>query len=1025
MNIHFLQLPQNPFADAPTSPTAFGNTSPMPSHSPMAGATDKNVDFTDKLRRALESDNRTDYESRLLFEEIKNSQFFETFNERNSATLFEKNAFIHLCKRLKYEKFPAKQVVFRQNDVSNGKLYLIYSGEVSIVIKSGESMANSAQPKSSAPLKTDPNKQDEPKSAVLKQTLKRGDSLAESSPEGNNAKSNKVIPTITLNHPNKSKFASTSDDIKEKSLKIDKSMLNSSKEDSLMGTPKGGNRKKDSINLHGLSGFHEGVTQNNIDNDKGTGHSHASRRTVRNLKNHQAEQESPRSVEAKKQSEKEARIKLLHAKLRAATNVTLGAIKFGKIASKKNRKSSEEEESMLSLEELIRKYGKLENKIEKGAFFGERALFMNNPRAATIITNTECEFLVMNQRDFNFVSDNFDSKRKQRIKFMMDYIPDIENINAYEAVERILYVLQEKTYERGSLITNEGDAGEYIHIICDGTCDMLKNIKIEEAADKDNLGGLKRLAKGNCPQEHQITVCKIQRGVFIGEELLYDHRNKYSFSVKVTSAFAKVYSIHRANYFSKLSGTVQTEIQKIFNSKVMKYASLIRDLVSTKYPDMLVVSNNQRNKDLGQLLLNDKLVLKQKENSIFDSPKEDTLHSFQRKEKRASTFKLNANKPGTYFEQDSPFFNHTPEHVRQKTETFGELKQKKHAMSPFMRAMVPSQSTGSLRPAFPSGLRAFTQGDEDVEEQKGFMDSVKISDILNHRTKITSRTESPCQSDYIPVNRKSCRTLAPLAAKPRHSGLGVSTTRESNGSFGQTTSIPSSSVTERPSKLISADPATRISTFESDDLQEDKIVPSPTVLQKHVSDGYPAARIDSLFKRSQRKLRKKFIAIETRAGQAQMSPQAEYCYLSSEDLYLTQSSLPKTEKWAKNEDFSYFGKNDSIIKSPTGPKGLLYKGQNSHTKSNPGLLDHSHFLTATPLLEGARDEITDKEKHNKLKRQNSDKEETHSARLKRKHQIRLQLRSKRDRESLQIQRNTSISKAENKINSARGESQQH
>lgn len=83
----------------------------------------------------MHSDARTDYEAKLLYEHIKHFSFFQTFNERNAGNNFESEAFSQLCKNAKYEKLPPGRVIFKQGDTSDGKMYIVYSGEVAVVTK--------------------------------------------------------------------------------------------------------------------------------------------------------------------------------------------------------------------------------------------------------------------------------------------------------------------------------------------------------------------------------------------------------------------------------------------------------------------------------------------------------------------------------------------------------------------------------------------------------------------------------------------------------------------------------------------------------------------------------------------------------------------------------------------------------------------------------------------------------------------------------------------------------------------------
>lgn len=49
---------------------------------------------------------------------------------------------------------------------------------------------------------------------------------------------------------------------------------------------------------------------------------------------------------------------------------------------------------------LWRRLGKTILEMSTGEFFGEKALIENKPRAATIITKTACEFMILMKKDF-------------------------------------------------------------------------------------------------------------------------------------------------------------------------------------------------------------------------------------------------------------------------------------------------------------------------------------------------------------------------------------------------------------------------------------------------------------------------------------------------------------------------------------------------------------------------------------------------------------------------------------------------
>ena len=47
----------------------------------------------------------------------------------------EYSGLIYLCKHMKYEKFNPEDVIIEQGEVTNGKMYLVYSGELNVLTK--------------------------------------------------------------------------------------------------------------------------------------------------------------------------------------------------------------------------------------------------------------------------------------------------------------------------------------------------------------------------------------------------------------------------------------------------------------------------------------------------------------------------------------------------------------------------------------------------------------------------------------------------------------------------------------------------------------------------------------------------------------------------------------------------------------------------------------------------------------------------------------------------------------------------
>ena len=623
---HQLSSPCGRFDSTRLPPSVFASTSRPPSQL----LTEKPVDRPEKIRRILESDQRTDYEGQLLYEHIKTFPFFETLNEQKTNNHFEKNAFIYLCKKAKFEKHPFKKVLFQESNPSNGKMYLVYSGEVSIMSKKQASFYNiiDIKPQGSNSKEELDNNQDarEPlvskhdiqatKPEILVTTFKDPNDLQDTRFSGleppSRQRRSKIgfLPTINKDSPvkiimNEKEALKTGTDLfrrERRSIMLNRLSISPSPQ--LSVTPVQDEAKYSTKNSNRR-------TTLQLMGKRGTKLIHASQILQQPIQEEQLE-----STRSKTNT-------TLKHKFKAITRMTLSSIRMDRL-NNSNLKSSasqsldgsiiiEEAPEPPDFETYLADYGILVNKVEKGGSFGERAFFESQVRLETAIANTDCEFLVMNKRDFLYISQNYDSKRKHMIQFMIDFIPDVENIAAYDFLENLLNTLREKTYDRGSYVIQEGDTGDDFYVLCEGSCEIIKNIKVYDTVNpKDKSNTFKKMLRVGGTQNHQLPVCTIQKGVFIGEEILIKPKNTYDFSVKVTSAYAKAFAISKIDFIEKFPFTTNGEVHQIYNSKVTKYATLIKDLLAKRHPDMMLLQNTHTEKDLEQFLNHEQLLVSPK-----------------------------------------------------------------------------------------------------------------------------------------------------------------------------------------------------------------------------------------------------------------------------------------------------------------------------------------------------------------------------------------------------------------------------
>lgn len=86
----------------------------------------------DDLPTILNTQRRTLTQAGILYKAIQEFEFLKKFRDENSE-LNDDEAIIHLCQNLGYEVHEGGSVIFREGDVANEKMYLVFSGEAIIV----------------------------------------------------------------------------------------------------------------------------------------------------------------------------------------------------------------------------------------------------------------------------------------------------------------------------------------------------------------------------------------------------------------------------------------------------------------------------------------------------------------------------------------------------------------------------------------------------------------------------------------------------------------------------------------------------------------------------------------------------------------------------------------------------------------------------------------------------------------------------------------------------------------------------
>lgn len=178
-----------------------------------------------------------------------------------------------------------------------------------------------------------------------------------------------------------------------------------------------------------------------------------------------------------------------------------------------------------ALKSKLKEYHIVNKVLQVGEAFGEKALTNPNAkRSASILTNSDCEFIILHKDDFLKIFARFSLHNKRKIDFLRANIPDMDQVSSRATFEDYMYSVQQLDLVKGNIITEEGYSGKKIYILAQGTCTVHKELPDRRPES------LKMMTK---PRFETIQVNEIGPGTMIGEELIFTTEKKYKYTVKV------------------------------------------------------------------------------------------------------------------------------------------------------------------------------------------------------------------------------------------------------------------------------------------------------------------------------------------------------------------------------------------------------------------------------------------------------------------------------------------------------------
>ena len=500
----------------------------------------KKIDFI------LRKTERTLNDAIVLYKQLKFFQFFKNFKHQNS-NIRVIEALIHLSRVIRYEYHPPRSILFSKGDISNKKIYLIYSGEVATW-------------------------------------------NSELSP----------FTEIESNHVPYDQGLATSYDIISKSAETTPRLI--SQIDDQEHTPKTSNNEQNLLEIHNQPKIIKLIPvpndNNCVEENEQNVYTDDFISSRDDLKCSQIQKRSlaepikARSLERLDLDFRMSPLNLIDTIKGSSTTVhgLRSPLKCNKKIVKSlfqsrlgitTRRNSSSKDTVVNQDQNQEKTNEgeaspkiMRRVLMKGRNFGEKVLEYEQYRGETAMTLTDCEILSFTQDDYKYLMLQYHNKNSSLTSFLLDCIPGLEKVSMQKRFENLITHFEEEIFHIHSLIISEKRKGKTIFLLYKGFCELVKDIEL--SIPIDSKLGLQR--KPHTPSNRAI-ICVLRPGLFIGEEILFNECQEYEQTIKASSAKTKVLKIDAEKFKSLMTDDIINELKRLWLQKKAQNNSLLSEKV--------------------------------------------------------------------------------------------------------------------------------------------------------------------------------------------------------------------------------------------------------------------------------------------------------------------------------------------------------------------------------------------------------------------------------------------------------------
>lgn len=151
-----------------------------------------------------------------------------------------------------------------------------------------------------------------------------------------------------------------------------------------------------------------------------------------------------------------------------------------------------------------------------GSSFGELALMYNNPRASTVIAQTDCVLWALDRLTFRKLLLGSSFQKRLMYDELLKNMPILQSLTTYDRA-KLADALDTEFYEPGQKIVREGDVGENFYLIEYGECDISKAGKgvINRLKSHDYFGEIALL--NDLPRQATVTATEKTKVATLGK----------------------------------------------------------------------------------------------------------------------------------------------------------------------------------------------------------------------------------------------------------------------------------------------------------------------------------------------------------------------------------------------------------------------------------------------------------------------------------------------------------------------------